>query len=106
MGGPRKAAADTRAVTRPPDPSATRSAGHGDGRAVVTLTPQVAAVVRRMGDDMGGIGKAEVVRRGLILLDFMLSLTDDEDLAVRNRDTGECDRVRFAWDLASEPAST
>lgn len=48
---------------------------------------------------MGGdFGPAEVVRRGLILLDTYLSLTDDEDLVIRNKNTQQLDRLRLAWD--------
>jgi hypothetical protein len=66
-------------------------------RAVITLPPPVAAATRRMGEQLGDVGPTEVVRRGLILLDFMLGLQDNEELVVRNRATGECDRLRFAW---------
>jgi hypothetical protein len=68
-----------------------------DQRAVITLPPPVAAATRRMGDQLGAVGPTEVVRRGLVLLDLMLSLQDNEELAIRNRDTGCCERVRFAW---------
>jgi hypothetical protein len=65
----------------------------------VTLPPAVAAAVRRMGTAMDGEpGPAEVVRRGLILLDFYLSLTQDEDLVVRNKKTNDLERLRIAWD--------
>jgi hypothetical protein len=75
-----------------------RTAG-GDGRAVVTLPPAVAGAVRRMADTMDGdLGPAEVVRRGLILLDFYLSLTPEEDLVVRNKKSNELERIRIAWD--------
>jgi hypothetical protein len=68
-------------------------------RAVVTLSPPVATAVRRMAADMGGdLGPAEVVRRGLILLDLYLDLNDDEELVVRNRKTTELERIRLAWD--------
>lgn len=71
----------------------------GEGRAVVTLPPAVAGAVRRMGAAMDGEpGPAEVVRRGLILLDFYLSLTKDEDLVVRNKKTNDLERLRVAWD--------
>jgi hypothetical protein len=52
------------------------------------------------------VGRAEVVRRGLILLDFLLSLGHDEELVVRNRTTGECDRLSFSWDAAPERRRT
>lgn len=47
---------------------------------------------------MGGVGTTEVVRRGLILLDLMLSLSDDEELVIRDKKTQQIDRLRFAWD--------
>lgn len=75
------------------------SGGTSDGRAVVTLPPPVAAAVRRMAADMGGdIGPAEVVRRGLILLDLYLSLPNDEELVIRNKKTQALERIRLAWD--------
>jgi hypothetical protein len=71
----------------------------GDGRAVVTLAPAVAGATRRMAEAMGGeLGPAEVVRRGLILLDLYLSLTDEEDLVIRNKKTQQLERLRIAWD--------
>jgi hypothetical protein len=47
---------------------------------------------------MGDVGTAEVVRRGLIMLDLLLSLSDDEELVVRRKGTQELERLRFAWD--------
>ena len=73
-------------------------AGTADARAVVTLSPAVASATRRMGEQMGGVGATEVVRRGLILLDLLLSLDDDEELVVRDANTKQVDRLRFAWD--------
>jgi len=52
-----------------------------------------------MGEEMGGdVGPAEVVRRGLILLDLHLSLDDSEELVVRNKQTSDLERIRLAWD--------
>jgi hypothetical protein len=68
-----------------------------DQRAVVTLSPPVAAATRRMSEQLGSVGPTEVVRRGLMLLDLLLSLRSNEELVVRNRDSGECERLRFAW---------
>lgn len=83
----------------PPAPADNpERAGGGDSRAVVTLSPAVAAATRRMGEQMGGVGTTEVVRRGLILLDLMLSLSDDEELVIRDKKTQQIDRLRFAWD--------
>jgi hypothetical protein len=82
-----------------------RSASGRDGRAVIALPPVVADVVRRMGEQMGNVSNAEVVRRGLMLLDFMLRLAENEELAVHNRDTGECERIRFAWELLGRARS-
>jgi hypothetical protein len=75
-----------------------KDAAGGDGRAVVTLSPAVASATRRMGEQMGGVGTTEVVRRGLILLDLLLNLQDDEELVVRDAKTKQVDRLRFAWD--------
>ena len=66
-------------------------------RAVVTLPPPVAAAARRMGAELGGVGVAEVVRRGLMVLDLLVSLEEDEELVIRNKATRECDRLRFSW---------
>jgi hypothetical protein len=74
------------------------SAGREAEAAALRLPPPVLAAVRRMGAVMGRVGPAEVVRRGLILLDFALSLGRDEELVVRNRITGRCDRLEFSWD--------
>jgi hypothetical protein len=79
-------------------PTGPRKGGGGEGRAVVTLTPAVAGAVRRMGEEMGEASPTEVVRRGLIMLDLMLSLPDDEELVIRNRKTQQIERLRFAWD--------
>lgn len=77
----------------------TRPASGGDGRAVVTLPPAVATAVRRMATEMGGdLGPAEVVRRGLILLDLYLSLDDEEELVIRSKESQGLERIRLAWD--------
>lgn len=79
-------------------PTDTQPKNGGDGRAVITLSPPVANATRRMGTAMGGVGTTEVVRRALILLDLLLSLPENEELVVRNKDTQELERLRFAWD--------
>lgn len=77
----------------------TRPAAGNDGRAVVTLPPAVATAVRRMATEMGGdLGPAEVVRRGLILLDLYLSLDDEEELVIRSKESQDLERIRLAWD--------
>jgi hypothetical protein len=94
-----------------PIPLGDRAPGGGaprdaqDGRVLLRLPPPVTAAVDRMAAALGRVSRAEVVRRGLILVDFMLSLGDDEELVVRNRVTGRCDRLRFSWDAvpADEP---
>lgn len=63
---------------------------------VVRLSPDVAAVVREMSADMGGEATpAQVVRRGLILLDFYRTLTPDEVLVVYDETTRKAERVTF-----------
>jgi hypothetical protein len=65
----------------------------------VTLSPPVAKAVRRMAEQMGeDLGPAEVVRRGLILLDLYLSLEDTEELVIRHKQSGDLERIRLAWD--------
>jgi hypothetical protein len=81
----------SREVSRP-------SNGGSDGRAVITLSPGAARATRRMAERMGGVGLTEIVRRGLLLLDLLLSLDPDEELVVRNKTTQECERLRFAWE--------
>jgi hypothetical protein len=66
--------------------------------AAVGFTDEVRAEIRRMSTAMGNVRDAEVVRRGLILLDFHLSLSDDEELVVRNKESGKLERVSFRWD--------
>jgi hypothetical protein len=81
------------------DAASTDGSGRAtESRSVVTLSPSVTTAVRRMGAEMDDAGSAEVVRRGLMLLDFFLSLPDDEELVVRNRRNQQVERVRFAWD--------
>lgn len=86
-------------ITRESDdhPATNESRPTDSGRAVVTLPPAVADATRRMASRMGDVGTAEVVRRGLMLLDLYLSLSPDEELVVRNKATHECERLRFAW---------
>jgi len=67
-------------------------------QSVITLAPSVAARVQQMGDELGGIAAAEVVRRGLILLDLLLSLEECEELVVRNDQTDGYERLAFRWD--------
>lgn len=71
--------------------------GGGDERSVV-LPPAVAAAARRMGGQMGGISTTEVVRRGLVLLDLLLSLDQAEELMVHDRAARRYERLRFAWE--------
>jgi hypothetical protein len=72
--------------------------GHeGDGRKlVVTLGTEAAAATRRMATQMN-VSTAETVRRGLALLDLLQSLPADEELVVRDRRTGDIERLRFHW---------
>ena len=80
------------------DATAEKSVGGGDGKAVVTLDPQAAARVRQMREKMGGgMSNAEVVRRGLILLDLYLSLADDEELVVLNTRNDRAKGMYFGW---------
>ncbi|HMG41208.1 MAG TPA: hypothetical protein VK611_07745 [Acidimicrobiales bacterium] len=87
------------ARSRPDAAETAPPAAGGNGRAVVTLSPPVATAVRRMATQMDGdLGATEVVRRGLILLDVYLSLTDEEEIVIRNRQTQQLERLRIAWD--------
>jgi hypothetical protein len=52
-----------------------------------------------MGKTLGDVGPGDVVRRGLILLDLLLSLEENEELVIWNKDTQEVERIRFVWDL-------
>ena len=81
-----------------PDGSRVSSTSRAADRTVVALTPPVAEVARRMSSQLGDVGTAEVVRRGLILLEFLLNLTDEEELVVRNTKTDHCEALLFAWD--------
>jgi hypothetical protein len=81
-----------------PAPTPSGDSGSNERRAVVTLSPNVAVATRRMSAAMGDVGTTEVVRRGLILLDLLLSLPDDEELVIRHKDTKELERLRFSWD--------
>lgn len=67
-------------------------------RTVITLSAPVSEKVRRMGATMGDLGPTEIVRRGIILLDLLLSLPDSEELVIRNKVTEQIERIRFAWD--------
>ena len=71
---------------------------NGNGRAVVTLSPAAAAAARRLGASMGDVSLPEVVRRGLILLDLIAGLPEDEEIVIRHKDTNELERIRFAWE--------
>lgn len=88
------------ASTMSPPSSAvpTEPSRSGEGRTVVTLSPPVADAVRRMAAQMDGVGSTEVVRRGLMILDLFLSLSETEELVVRDKETGQCERLRFAWE--------
>lgn len=66
-------------------------------RKVVTLSSAVAENVTRMGQQMGGASAPEVVRRGLVLLDLMLSAPDNEELVIHIKDTGTIVRLHFGW---------
>jgi hypothetical protein len=78
------------AETAPPEPD--------DKRLVVTLGVEAASATRRLAAALG-VTPSEAVRRGLTLLDMFVSLGPDEELIVRNKKTGESDRLRFHWGL-------
>lgn len=65
-------------------------------KLVITLTNVAADHTTRMADEMN-IKSPEVVRRGLMILDFMTSLPEDEELVIRNKNTGEVERFRIKW---------
>jgi hypothetical protein len=67
-----------------------------DKRLVVTLGVEAANATRRLAARLS-VTPSEAVRRGLTLLDLFASLSPDEELIVRNRKTGESDRLRFHW---------
>lgn len=70
---------------------------------VVRLSPAVAEIVEGMAADMGGdLSPAQVIRRGLILLDFYLTMTPSEVLAVYDLSARTTERVTFDF----EPAVT
>jgi hypothetical protein len=53
---------------------------------------------------MGDVNLAEVVRRGLMLLDVKLAAeADEEELVIRNRRSGDLQRIRFEWDTFDPP---
>lgn len=69
-------------------------------RMVVTLSSTVAEEIARLSQQMGGVKAPEVVRRGLALLDLMLTAnaSDNEELVIRIKDTGEIVRLHFGWE--------
>ncbi len=67
-----------------------------DKRLVVTLGIEAGNATRRLASNLG-VSPSEAVRRGLTLLDLLASLGPDEELIVRNKKTGESDRLRFHW---------
>lgn len=84
-------------------PSATDTHPTPPAAEVVRLPPVVAERVREMAEDMGGdLTAAQVVRRGLILLDFFLALAPGEVMAVLDTQTGAVDRVAFDFDAAEQ----
>jgi hypothetical protein len=76
--------------------SAEISPDQADKRLVVTLGVEAANATRRLAAHLS-VTPSEAVRRGLTLLDLLASLSPDEELIVRNKKTGESDRLRFHW---------
>jgi hypothetical protein len=77
---------------------ATPPAGGADGDPlVVTFSAPVADAVERMGRTLE-VGRGHLVRRGLILLDLLVSLGDSEELVVHNKRTHQLERIAFRWD--------
>jgi hypothetical protein len=58
----------------------------------LSLTPDAASEIRRLAEKQA-VPLAEVVRRSLTLYRFVDSLSEDEELCVRNRRTGESSRL-------------
>jgi hypothetical protein len=76
---------------------AGKAQGDGDAnrKLVVTLGPEAASATRRMAAQLD-VTAPEAVRRGLMLLDLLLSLDPSERLVVLN-DQGDIERLRFHW---------
>jgi hypothetical protein len=90
------AEAETTLEPAPPESGATVDGVEVDKRLVITLGVEAANATRRLAAHLG-VTPIEAVRRGLTLLDLLVSLDPDEELIVRNRKTGQTDRLRFHW---------
>jgi len=79
------------------EPEALQSEDDDGGRKlVVTLGSEAAAATRRMAGQLK-VTPPETIRRGLMLLDLLLSLDSDEELVIRSRKSEEISRLRFHW---------
>jgi hypothetical protein len=67
-------------------------ADDGGTKLSLSLTPEAASEIRRLAEKHD-VTLAEVVRRSLTLYRFADSLSEDEELCVRNRRTGENSRL-------------
>jgi hypothetical protein len=79
----------------PADPVDGNDEEGGGRKLVITLGSEAAAATRRMAEELK-VPPPEAVRRGLMLLDMLLSLDAGEELVIRNR-KGEIERLRFHW---------
>lgn len=67
-------------------------------KLVITLSAEAAQETRRLAGLMD-VNPPETVRRGLSVLQLLLSLSEDEELVVRSRKDGTLERIRFQWGL-------
>ncbi len=69
----------------------------GDGRKLtVTLGTEAAAATRRMAE-AENVSAPEIVRRGLSLLGLLYGLDPSEELVIRDRQSGDVERLRLLW---------
>lgn len=68
-------------------------------KLVITLGVEAAEATRSLAEQMA-VTPPEAVRRGLSLLQLLVSLSHDEELCVRDKNDGMLERIRFQWSLS------
>ena len=78
-------------------PSETHSHARKPARMSFTLGSDAARAIEEIAEKRG-ISVAEAVRRAITLTRFIESLAEDEELLVRNKRSGDVERIRFLSD--------
>lgn len=74
------------------------SGSDGPSKLQITLGVEAAQLTRRLAEQRS-VSNAEIIRRGLMLMEWIDSLAPGEQVLVRSADASTIERVRFNWSI-------